>query len=233
VCSVISRRANRTAPRNVRRRLGFISRATTFLGALSASQNVQLGLRVTGSRRRVELGQGRCDAGAVGLGEHTTRRRNSSPVASDQRWPLRARWSVSRPWSGGRAHCIARQRPRVARWSSVCSHWRGSGAPPSDGQTQPHPRRCRSHPHLEDGKLATYRRRHRQYATDDAPAGPEHRQAAHRAGCRCDGETAFRGTLQEPYAAVAEVSRSDCTGERRGLPSMLEQSLRVFNAPCR
>jgi putative ABC transport system ATP-binding protein len=56
---------------SVRRRIGFIFQSHNLVASLTASENVQLGLRVTGRHSRAELRR-RADAAldAVGLGDH-------------------------------------------------------------------------------------------------------------------------------------------------------------------
>ena len=123
----------RAALEDVRKRIGFIFQQHNLLGALTASQNVQLGLRVTGRARACRAAtQGRRDAGGGRPRRaHRTSARSSCPAGSGSAWRLRARWSASRRWCWRTSPPRRSTRPRAARWSTACSRWRGSGARPS------------------------------------------------------------------------------------------------------
>ena len=89
--------AGRTALEDVRKRIGFIFQQHNLLGALTASQNVQLGLRVTGRAARSDLAR-KADAmlEAVGLGEHTRKRADQLSGGQRQRVAI-ARALVGEP----------------------------------------------------------------------------------------------------------------------------------------
>jgi putative ABC transport system ATP-binding protein len=105
----------------VRRRIGFIFQQHNLLAALTATENVELGLRATGSFTRSELRRrARAMLEAVGLESHT-----------DSAWRSPVRWSATR-------RSCSRTNPRrpstgrrAARSSIACSRSQGNRARPS------------------------------------------------------------------------------------------------------
>jgi putative ABC transport system ATP-binding protein len=119
----------RASLEDVRRRIGFIFQQHNLLGALTASQNVQLGLRVSSRAGRIELKR-KADAmlEAVGLGEHTHKR------AEQMSGGQRQRVAIARALVGEPAMVLADEptaRRLAARWSTACRRSHESGARPS------------------------------------------------------------------------------------------------------
>jgi len=224
--------ANRTALEDVRKRIGFIFQSHNLLGALSASQNVQLGLRVTGRAARVELRR-RAEAmlEAVGLGEHTHKR--AEQLSGGQR----QRVAIARALVGEPVMVLADEptasldkasgREVVDRMQSLARE-RGTTIllVTHDNRILDVADRIL---HLEDGKLATF--------TDAVIANTQ--QMMHLLAQNTDrqhmeqlvdamDETAFRGTLQELTQQSQKFLEATALASDEAYQSMLEQSLRVF-----
>ena len=224
--------ANRTALEDVRKRIGFIFQSHNLLGALSASQNVQLGLRVTGRAARVELRR-RAEAmlEAVGLGEHAHKR--AEQLSGGQR----QRVAIARALVGEPAMVLADEptasldkasgREVVDRMQSLARE-RGTTIllVTHDNRILDVADRIL---HLEDGKLATF--------TDAVIANTQ--QMMHLLAQNTDrqhmeqlvdamDETAFRGTLQELTQQSQKFLEATALASDEAYQSMLEQSLRVF-----
>jgi len=224
--------ANRTALEDVRKRIGFIFQSHNLLGALTASQNVQLGLRVTGRAARVELRR-RAEAmlEAVGLGEHTHKR--AEQLSGGQR----QRVAIARALVGEPVMVLADEptasldkasgREVVDRMQSLARE-RGTTIllVTHDNRILDVADRIL---HLEDGKLATF--------TDAVIANTQQmmhllaqnteRQHVEQLVDAMD-ETAFRGTLQELTQQSQKFLEATALASDEAYQSMLEQSLRVF-----
>ena len=224
--------AKGAALEDVRKRIGFIFQSHNLLGALTASQNVQLGLRVTGRAARVELRR-RADAmlEAVGLGEHT--RKRAEQLSGGQR----QRVAIARALVGEPAMVLADEptasldkasgREVVDRMQSLARE-RGTTIllVTHDNRILDVADRIL---HLEDGKLATF--------TDAVIANTQ--QMMHLLAQNTDrqhieqlvdamDETAFRGTLQELTQQSQKFLEATALASDEAYQSMLEQSLRVF-----
>jgi putative ABC transport system ATP-binding protein len=127
--------ARGAALEDVRRNIGFIFQQHNLLGALTASQNVQLGLRVTGRAARTELKK-KAEAmlEAVGLGAHVHKRaeqmsggqRRQAACASSARncaaraRPRSRRYAVASASSSSSTTCSRRSlQPRTSSWGCV------------------------------------------------------------------------------------------------------------------
>ena len=224
--------AKGTALEDVRKRIGFIFQSHNLLGALTATQNVQLGLRVTGRAARVELRR-RADAmlEAVGLGEHTHKR--AEQLSGGQR----QRVAIARALVGEPAMVLADEptasldkasgREVVDRMQSLARE-RGTTIllVTHDNRILDVADRIL---HLEDGKLATF--------TDAVIANTQ--QMMHLLAQNTDrqhieqlvdemDETTFRGTLQELTQQSQRFLEATALASDEAYQSMLEQSLRVF-----
>ena len=224
--------AKGAALEDVRKRIGFIFQQHNLLGALTASQNVQLGLRVTGRAARVELRR-KADAmlEAVGLGEHTHKR--AEQLSGGQR----QRVAIARALVGEPAMVLADEptasldkasgREVVDRMQSLARE-RGTTIllVTHDNRILDVADRIL---HLEDGQLATF--------TDAVIANTQ--QMMHLLAQDTDrqhieqlvdemDETAFRGTLQELTQQSQRFLEATALASDEAYQSMLEQSLRVF-----
>ena len=222
----------RASLEDVRRRIGFIFQQHNLLGALTASQNVQLGLRVTGRAARIELKR-KADAmlEAVGLGEHTHKRAEQLSGGQRQRVAI-ARALVAEP-----AMVLADEptasldkasgREVVDRMQSLARE-RGTTIlmVTHDNRILDVADRIL---HLEDGRLATF--------TDAVIANTE--QMMHLLAQDTDkrhleqlvddmNETEFRATLQELTQRSQRFLEATALASDVAYQSMLEQSLRVF-----
>jgi len=222
----------RASLEDVRRRIGFIFQQHNLLGALTASQNVQLGLRVTGRAARIELKR-KADAmlEAVGLGEHTHKR--AEQLSGGQR----QRVAIARALVGEPAMVLADEptasldkasgREVVDRMQSLARQ-RGTTIlmVTHDNRILDVADRIL---HLEDGQLATF--------TDAVIANTE--QMMHLLAQDTDkrhleqmvgemNETEFRATLQELTQRSQRFLEATALANDEAYQAMLEQSLRVF-----
>ncbi len=222
----------RASLEDVRRRIGFIFQQHNLLGALTASQNVQLGLRVTGRAARIDLKR-KADAmlEAVGLGEHTHKR--AEQLSGGQR----QRVAIARALVGEPAMVLADEptasldkasgREVVDRMQSLARQ-RGTTIlmVTHDNRILDVADRIL---HLEDGQLATF--------TDAVIANTE--QMMHLLAQDTDkrhleqrvddmNETEFRATLQELTQRSQRFLEATALASDEAYQAMLEQSLRVF-----
>ena len=224
--------SKRSSLEDVRRRIGFIFQQHNLLGALTASQNVQLGLRVTGRAARQHLRQ-KADAmlEAVGLGEHTHKRAEQLSGGQRQRVAI-ARALVAEPAmvladeptasldkaSGrevvDRMQALARERGTTIL---LVTH---------DNRILDVADRIL---HLEDGRLSTF--------TDAVIANTE--QMMHLLAQDTDkrdldlmvdelDEAGFRSALQEMTQRSQRFLEATAMASDEAFQSMLEQSLRAF-----
>ena len=224
--------ARRGALEDVRRRIGFIFQQHNLLGALTASQNVQLGLRVTGRAARSELKR-RADAmlEAVGLAEHTHKR--ADQLSGGQR----QRVAIARALVGEPAMVLADEptasldkaagREVVDRMQALARE-RGTTIllVTHDNRILDVADRIL---HLEDGRLATF--------TDAVISNTQQmmhllaqnteRQALERVVDGM-GESEFRRTLQDLTQQAQQFLEATSLASDEAYQSMLEQSLRIF-----
>ena len=224
--------AKRGALEDVRRHIGFIFQQHNLLGALTASQNVQLGLRVTGRAARAELKR-RADAmlEAVGLGEHTHKR--ADQLSGGQR----QRVAIARALVGEPAMVLADEptasldkasgREVVDRMQALARE-RGTTIllVTHDNRNLDVADRIL---HLEDGRLATF--------TDAVISNTQQmmhllaqnteRQALERVVDGM-GESEFRRTLQDLTQQAQQFLEATSLASDEAYQSMLEQSLRIF-----
>jgi putative ABC transport system ATP-binding protein len=224
--------SKRAALEDVRRRIGFIFQQHNLLGALTASQNVQLGLRVTGRASRLQLRE-RADAmlEAVGLGEHTHKRAEQLSGGQRQRVAI-ARALVAEP-----AMVLADEptasldkasgREVVDRMQSLARE-RGTTIllVTHDNRILDVADRIL---HLEDGRLTTF--------TDAVIANTEQMMhllaqdtGKHGFDLDVDGldEAGFRAALQEMTQRSQRFLEATAMASDEAFQSMLEQSLRAF-----
>jgi putative ABC transport system ATP-binding protein len=224
--------AGRTALEDVRKRIGFIFQQHNLLGALTASQNVQLGLRVTGRAARSDLAR-KADAmlEAVGLGEHT--RKRADQLSGGQR----QRVAIARALVGQPAMVLADEptasldktsgREVVDRMQALARE-RGTTIllVTHDNRILDVADRIL---HLEDGRLATF--------TDAVIANTQ--QMMHllaQANERQDlerllegmDEKTLRRTLQDLTQQAQRFLEATSLASDEAYQSMLERSLRIF-----
>ena len=224
--------AGRATLEDVRRRIGFIFQQHNLLGALTASQNVQLGLRVSGRVARAGLCK-RADAmlEAVGLGAHTHKR--AEQLSGGQR----QRVAIARALVGEPAMVLADEptasldkasgREVVDRMQALARE-RGTTI-----LLVTHDHRILDVAdrilHLEDGRISTF--------TDAVIANTQ--QMMHllaQANDRDDlerrvadmDEATFRLTLQELTQQAQRFLETTALASDEAYQSMIEQSLRVF-----
>jgi len=110
----------------VRQRIGFIFQQHNLVEALSAVQNVELGLKV-GRRIGRRAKCWRRSAWATACTTSPSRCRAAGASA----WPSRGRWPVNRPCCWPTSPPLRWTRNPAAKWSIACSRWRASRARPS------------------------------------------------------------------------------------------------------
>jgi putative ABC transport system ATP-binding protein len=224
--------ARRGSLEDVRKRIGFIFQQHNLLGALTSSQNVQLGLRVSGRAGRIQLRE-RADAmlEAVGLGEHTHKR--AEQLSGGQR----QRVAIARALVGEPSMVLADEptasldrasgREVVDRMQSLARE-RGTTIllVTHDNRILDVADRIL---HLEDGKLSTF--------TDAVIANTQ--QMMHTLAQSNDrqqleklvgdmDEPSFRRTLQDLTQQSQRFLEATSLASDEAYQSMLEQSLRIF-----
>jgi len=216
----------------VRKRIGFIFQQHNLLGALTAVQNVELGLRVSGRHDRAELGRrAQSMLEAVGLGAHGDKRPEQMSGGQRQRVAI-ARALASEP-----AMVLADEptasldkvsgREVVERMQTLARE---------QGTTillVTHDNRILDIAdrilHLEDGRLSTF--------TDAVIASTQHlmhtlaesnsRQPLEQLVGEMD-EPSFRRTLQELTEQSQRFLEATALARDEAYQSMLEKSLRAF-----
>ncbi|HXW09532.1 MAG TPA: ATP-binding cassette domain-containing protein [Steroidobacteraceae bacterium] len=224
--------ARRGALEDVRRRIGFVFQQHNLLGALTASQNVQLGLRVTGRAARAELKR-RADAmlEAVGLGQHTHKR--ADQLSGGQR----QRVAIARALVGEPAMVLADEPTASldkASGREVVDRMQGLAR--ERGTTillVTHDNRILDVAdrilHLEDGRLATF--------TDAVISNTQ--QMMHLLAQNTErqdlvrviagmAEPEFRRALQDTTQQAQRFLEATSLASDEAYQSMLEQSLRMF-----
>jgi putative ABC transport system ATP-binding protein len=216
----------------VRKRIGFIFQQHNLLAALTASQNVELGLRVTGSFDRAELRRrANTMLEAVGLGAHLDKKPDQMSGGQRQRV------AIARALVGEPAMLLADEptasldrasgREVVDRMQSLAKE---------KGTTillVTHDNRILDVAdrilHLEDGKLSTF--------TDAVIASTQqlmHTLAESKNRQNLEDmisgmdEASFRRTLQDLTQESQRFLQAIGRAEDEAYRSMLEQSLRVF-----
>jgi putative ABC transport system ATP-binding protein len=216
----------------VRKRIGFIFQQHNLLSALTASQNVELGLRVTGRFSPVDLRQ-RASAmlEAVGLGAHADKKPDQMSGGQRQRV------AIARALVGEPAMLLADEptasldrasgREVVDRMQSLAKeHGTTILLVTHDNRILDIADRIL---HLEDGQLSTF--------TDAVIASTEqlmhtlaesmYRQNLDESVASMD-EPTFRRTLESLTEESQHFLRAVGRAEDEAYRSMLEQSLRVF-----
>ena len=216
----------------VRKRIGFIFQQHNLLAALTASQNVELGLRVTGSFDRAELRR-RANAmlEAVGLGAHLDKKPDQMSGGQRQRV------AIARALVGEPAMLLADEptasldrasgREVVDRMQSLAKE-KGTTIllVTHDNRILDVAHRIL---HLEDGKLSTF--------TDAVIASTQqlmHTLAESKNRQNLEDmisgmdEASFRRTLQDLTQESQRFLQAIGRAEDEAYRSMLEQSLRVF-----
>lgn len=216
----------------VRKHIGFIFQQHNLLGALTASQNVELGLRVTGRFSRADLRR-KADAmlEAVGLGEH--RHKRADQLSGGQR----QRVAIARALVGEPAMVLADEptasldrvsgREVVDRMQTLARE-RGTTIllVTHDNRILDVADRIL---HLEDGRLSTFtdaviadtqRMMHTLAQNND-------RQHLEQLVAGMD-EPTFRRTLQEMTQQSQRFLEATALASDEAYQSMLEQSLRIF-----
>jgi putative ABC transport system ATP-binding protein len=216
----------------VRRRIGFIFQQHNLLGALTAAQNVELGLRVTGRHPRRELRRrALAMLEAVGLGAH------AGKLPEQMSGGQRQRVAIARALAGDPAILLADEptasldkvagREVVERMQALA---REQGATillvTHDNRILDVADRIL---HLEDGRLSTF--------TDAVIADAGHlmrtladshdRQPMEQAVAEMD-EPTFRRTMRELTEQSQRFLETMSLASDRAYRSMLEQALRAF-----
>jgi putative ABC transport system ATP-binding protein len=216
----------------VRRRIGFIFQQHNLLAALTATENVELGLRATGTFARSELRRrARAMLEAVGLGAHADKRPHQ--LSGGQR----QRVAIARALVGDPAIVLADEptasldktsgREVVDRMQSLA---REQGATilivTHDNRILDVADRIL---HLEDGRISTFTEaviantQHMMgLLADSASKEPLEQRVAQM------DEAAFRGTLQELTRQSQQFLEATALARDRAHRSLLEQALRVF-----
>ncbi len=195
----------------VRRRIGFIFQQHNLLAALTATENVELGLRATGSFARSELRtRARAMLEAVGLGAHADKRPHQ--LSGGQR----QRVAIARALVGDPAIVLADEptasldktsgREVVERMQSLA---REQGATilivTHDNRILDVADRIL---HLEDGRISTFTEAViANTRAHDGPARREREQGASRAARGADGRSRVPRHAAGAHAAVAAIPR--------------------------
>ena len=224
--------ASKSTLEQARRRIGFIFQQHNLLAALTATENVELGLRATGRHPRAELRK-RAQAmlEAVGLGAHMDKR------AHEMSGGQRQRVAIARALVGDPAIVLADEptasldkasgREVVDRMQSLA---REQGATilivTHDNRILDVADRIL---HLEDGRISTF--------TEAVIANTQHmmglladstsKEPLEQRVAQMD-EKAFRGTLQELTQQSQRFLEATAIARDHAYQSMLEQALRVF-----
>jgi putative ABC transport system ATP-binding protein len=224
--------ANAGTLERVRRRIGFIFQQHNLLAALTATENVELGLRATGRFPRGELRRrARSMLEAVGLGAHVDKR------AHELSGGQRQRVAIARALVGDPAIVLADEptasldrvsgREVVDRMQSLAKE---QGATillvTHDNRILDVADRIL---HLEDGHISTF--------TDAVIANTQHmmnlladstsKQPLEQMVAQMD-EPAFRSTLAELTQQSQRFLEATALARDQAYQSMLEQALRVF-----
>ena len=224
--------AKRFTLEDVRRRIGFIFQQHNLLGALSAVQNVELGLRVTGRFGRAELRRRANEMlEAVGLGEHLDKR--AEQLSGGQR----QRVAIARALIGQPSMLLADEptasldrasgREVVDRMQALA---REQGATillvTHDNRILDVADRIL---HLEDGRLSTFTEA--VIANTEQMMGMLARSTEKQdLGALVAGldEAAFRRMLQDLTQQSQRFLEATALAGDKAYQSMLEQALRVF-----
>jgi putative ABC transport system ATP-binding protein len=224
--------AGATTLERVRRRIGFIFQQHNLLAALSAVQNVELGLRVTGRFGRAELAR-RAQAmlEAVGLGAHASKRPDQ--LSGGQR----QRVAIARALVGDPAMVLADEptasldrasgREVVERMQVLAKqHGTTILLVTHDNRILDVADRIL---HLEDGRLSTFTEaviaNTRQMVHTLAETKSREQIEATVAGM---DEPAFRRAMQEMTSEAQRFVEAMARARDEAWRSMLEQSLRAF-----
>jgi len=224
--------ASKATLEKVRRRIGFIFQQHNLLAALTATENVELGLRATARYPRAELRRrAREMLEAVGLGAHVDKR------AHQMSGGQRQRVAIARALVGDPAIVLADEptasldkasgREVVDRMQSLA---REQGATilivTHDNRILDVADRIL---HLEDGRISTF--------TEAVIANTQHmmglladstsKEPLEQRVAQMD-EKAFRGTLQELTQQSQRFLEATAIARDHAYQSMLEQALRVF-----
>jgi putative ABC transport system ATP-binding protein len=216
----------------VRRRIGFIFQQHNLLAALTATENVELGLRATGRFARAELRRrARAMLEAVGLGAHLDKR------AHEMSGGQRQRVAIARALIGDPAIVLADEptasldkasgREVVDRMQALAKE---QGATilivTHDNRILDVADRIL---HLEDGRISTF--------TEAVIANTQHmmglladstsKEPLEQRVAQMD-ESTFRRTLQELTQQSQRFLEATALARDRAHQSMLEQALRVF-----
>ncbi len=224
--------ANKATLEQVRRRIGFIFQQHNLLAALTATENVELGLRAAGRHSRAELRRrARTMLEAVGLGAHLDKR------AHEMSGGQRQRVAIARALVGDPAIVLADEptasldkasgREVVDRMQSLA---REHGATilivTHDNRILDVADRIL---HLEDGRISTFTeaviantQRMMSLLADSTSKEPLEERVAQM------DEQAFRATLQELTGQQQRFLEATALARDQAHRSMLEQALRVF-----
>jgi putative ABC transport system ATP-binding protein len=224
--------ANKATLEKVRRRIGFIFQQHNLLAALTATENVELGLRATGRHSRSELRRrAREMLEAVGLGTHVDKR------AHQMSGGQRQRVAIARALVGNPAIVLADEptasldkasgREVVDRMQALA---REQGATilivTHDNRILDVADRIL---HLEDGRISTF--------TEAVIANTQHmmgllagsasKEPLEQRVAQMD-EATFRRTLAELTQQSQRFLEATAMARDQAYQSMLEQALRVF-----
>jgi putative ABC transport system ATP-binding protein len=224
--------AKRGELEGVRRKIGFIFQQHNLLGALTASQNVELGLRVAGHFSRSELRRKANEMlEAVGLGAHTQKR--PEEMSGGQR----QRVAIARALVGQPAMLLADEptasldrasgREVVDRMQTLArEHGTTILLVTHDNRILDVADRIL---HLEDGRISTF--------TDAVIANTQHMMGMlaksndkqHLETMVADmDEATFRRVLQDLTQQSQRFLEATALASDEAYQSMLEQSLRIF-----
>jgi putative ABC transport system ATP-binding protein len=224
--------ASKSTLEQVRRRIGFIFQQHKLLAALTATENVELGLRATGRHSRSELRRrARAMLEAVGLGAHLDKR------AHEMSGGQRQRVAIARALVGDPAIVLADEptasldkasgREVVDRMQSLA---REHGATilivTHDNRILDVADRIL---HLEDGRISTFTeaviantQRMMSLLADSTNKEPLEDRVAQM------DEQGFRATLQELTGQQQRFLEATALARDQAHRSLLEQTLRVF-----